>query len=282
VALTAATKKRVHPLKEQQQRVTLSEAALSFLSSQPPEAQQRLQQEVNRFVLWYGREQDISKITVNEVAKYAESVMASDADAQNRLLPVRDFLNYAKKSGLVKSSLSPHLGTRKTSSKATRKPKQERNPEQVIVTQEAFDGMLTELEGLKEERPHIAEELRRAAADKDFRENAPLEAAKERQGHIEGRIRELEAMLNAAMVLQEKDEETRRAKMNSTVVLRDLASGQEVTYTLVGPREIAPLEGKISVLSPVGKALMDRQEGDGVEVSAPSGTLSYRIERITP
>jgi transcription elongation GreA/GreB family factor len=53
-----------------------------------------------------------------------------------------------------------------------------------------------------------------------------------------------------------------------------------VTYTLVGPREIAPLEGKISVLSPVGKALVNHQEGETVEVSAPSGKLTYRIERI--
>jgi transcription elongation factor GreA len=139
----------------------------------------------------------------------------------------------------------------------------------------------SELESQKPERQSIAQEIRLAAADKDFRENAPLEAAKERQGHVEGKIRELETTLNAAAVVVEKGQEVHRARMHSTVVLSDLVSGEELTYTLVGPRDIAPLEGKISILSPVGKAVMDHQEGETVKVAAPSGTLSYRIKKIT-
>jgi transcription elongation factor GreA len=260
--------------------VKLSEAALSFLSSMPPEDQKQMQQEVNRFILWYGREQDITKITVNEVAKYAEAVMASDAEAQTKLAPVRAFLMYAKKNGLVKTSLAPHLGSRKASPKAGKNAKKDNKQDSVVMTQVAYDRLTAELDELKKERPRMAEEIHRAAADKDFRENAPLEAAKERQGHVEGRIRELETTLGAAAVLEEKTEKARRARINCSLLLCDLASGVKVTYTLVGPREIAPLEGKISVLSPIGKALVNHQEGETVEVSAPSGKLTYRIERI--
>ena len=274
----SATNMKIDPAN---QHVKLSEAALSFLSSMPPKDQKQMQQEVNRFILWYGREQDITKITVNEVAKYAEAVMASDAEAQKKLAPVRAFLIYAKKNGLVKTSLAPHLGSRKASPKASKNAKNDNNKqEKVVMTQVAYDRLTAEVEELKKERPRMAEEIHRAAADKDFRENAPLAAAKERQGHVEGRIRELETTLGAAAVLAAKTEKARRARINCSILLCDLASGAKVTYTLVGPREIAPLEGKISVLSPVGKALVNHQEGETVEVSAPSGKLTYRIERI--
>ena len=264
--------------------MTVSEVALSFLSTVPAEKQEHIQQEVNRFVIWYGQNQDIAKMTVHGVASYAESVMSSDADPQERLGPVRDFLAYAKRCGLTRTNLAPHLGTKRVVSKASKKSKreakQENKPEQVAMTRETNARMQSELDSLKQERLIIAQEIRLAAADKDFRENAPLEAAKERQGHVEGKIRELETTLNAAIVLDEQTREGHRAKMNSTVVLCDLASGEELTYTLVGPREIAPLEGRISVLSPVGKAAMNHQEGETIVVSAPSGIHNYRIKRI--
>jgi site-specific recombinase XerD len=117
--------------------VTLSEAVLTFLSSLPAESQQPVQQELNRFIAWYGRQQDIAKITVHGVASYAESVMSSDADPQERLGPVRDFLVYAKKAGWVKANLSSHLGIRKAAPKTSKKTTEEAKPEKVAMTQEA-------------------------------------------------------------------------------------------------------------------------------------------------
>ena len=269
-------------MKETKQNTTSSEAALSFLSGLSPEKRQEMQQEVNIFVVWYGKEKPIDRLAVNEVASYGEWVIASHADASKRLAPVRAFLTYAKKEGFIRTGLASHLGTRKASSKTNATPTNQKQTERELITREVYDRMKAELESLKEERPIIAEEIRKAAADKDFRENAPLEAAKERQGHIEGQIQQLEVTLSAAIVQEDNGEEntTQRASLNSKVIVYDLIASEEITYTLVTPREIAPLEGRISIQSPIGKGLLNCQKGDEVEVEAPSGILRYRIQDI--
>jgi transcription elongation factor GreA len=148
------------------------------------------------------------------------------------------------------------------------------------LTAEGHTSLNAELKSLKAERPHIAEELRRAMVDKDFRENAPLDAMREHQAHVEGRIRQLETILKHAEVVGGGTAPGAKTHLGSTVILRDLASGSAVRYTLVSPSEVSPSEGKISIVSPVGKALINRTVGDEVEVSVPVGRLHYRIEEI--
>jgi transcription elongation factor GreA len=118
-------------------------------------------------------------------------------------------------------------------------------------------------------------------ADKDFRENAPLDAAREHQAHLEGRIREIEATLRHAVIVGEGSPQSNaRVGVGSAVLLRNLKSGTEVRYILVSPSEVNPAEGKISIVSPVGKALMERRAGEEVDVKAPAGTLRFRIESV--
>lgn len=263
----------------EKQKVSLGQAALSFLASLPPKEGGESQQEVNRFVLWYGKERAIRELTAPEVANYAQTITASSPDSTKRLASVRAFLSYAKKEGLTETNLATHLKAGKGLPKAplARKASSKKS---FVLTPQGYAQLKSELAALQEERPRIVEEIRKAAADKDFRENAPLEAAREQQGQVEARIREIETTLRSAAVSQEKPVDKLKVRVGSRVTLQDLSSGEKLSYTLVSPNEVDPTKGKISLASPIGKALLDRQEGEAVEVTAPFGKLHYRIERI--
>ncbi|OGN97965.1 MAG: hypothetical protein A2Z77_08830 [Chloroflexi bacterium RBG_13_51_36] len=150
---------------------------------------------------------------------------------------------------------------------------------QATLTTQGYAKLEKELANLKNQRSQVIEEMQIAAADKDFRENAPLAAAREQKSHLEGRIKEIEAVLNQAKIMRE-GQDTTRAKFGYTVLLRDLSSGKEFSYTLVDPREANPAKGKLSVASPLGKAILDKERGQTVEVTAPAGTFCCRIENI--
>jgi len=122
-------------------------------------------------------------------------------------------------------------------------------------------------------------DIKRAAADKDFRENAPLDAAREQLSYLEGRLKELEAVLKAAVITEAGVEASARVGIGSSVVLRDLDSGQELTYTLVGPRDVDAARGRISSASPIGRAILDKSSGQVIEIAVPAGKMRYRIER---
>jgi len=260
------------------QSLTLGEVALSYLTSLPPEESQDKQQEVNKFILWYGKERPASKITPREIETYAGWVASSTSDATKKLEPVRDFLTYIKKEKLVKSSLATHLRIKQASTKTTprAKPKQ-----QVALTSEDYANLKAQLATLEADRRNIAEELHRAASDKDFRENAPLQAAREQRDQIESRIREIQSALRTGVLVQEEEPaEDVTVRLGSKVVLHDVASGAKLTYTLVTKNDANPAKSKISIVSPIGKALLNQRQGDLVKVIAPAGELRYQIERI--
>jgi transcription elongation factor GreA len=149
----------------------------------------------------------------------------------------------------------------------------------VALTAEGLQALTQELEDLKAHRPKIAMDLRDAMADKDFRENAPLDAAREAQGQLEARIRELEQTLRNAVVISDMPAGD-SAQMGATVVLQNIASGSKLTYLLVSAREARPNEGRLSIESPVGKAVLGRRAGDEIEVAAPSGSIRFKVENV--
>jgi transcription elongation factor GreA len=260
------------------QVVSLSQAATLFLAALAPEVRQESQSEIHRFVRWYGADRPVAELRGHDIALYAESLGAATTDVVGRAEALRSFLAFAKKKGLTTTNLATHLRLRKSplnieGGAATAAP-----PSQ--LTAEGHASLSAELESLKAQRPGIAEELRRAMVDKDFRENAPLDAMREHQAYVEGRIRQLEAILKHAEVVGGETAPGAKTHLGSTVILRDLASGSAVNYTLVSPSEVSPAEGKISIASPVGKALLNRTVGEEVEVSVPAGRLHFRIEKI--
>jgi transcription elongation factor GreA len=258
--------------------VSLSQAAALFLSALAPEVHQESQSEVYRFVRWYGADRPVGELHGHDVALYAESLGVATADVVRRAEALRSFLAFAKKEGLTATNLAVHLRLRKTPPNVEGGAATAATPSQ--LTAEGHASLSAELESLKAQRPGIAEGLQRAMIDKDFRENAPLDAMRERQAHVEGRIRQLESILKHAEVVGGQGAPGAKAHLGSTVILRDLASGSAVRYTLVSPNEVSPAEGKISIASPVGKALLNGTVGEEVEVSVPAGHLHFRIEEI--
>lgn len=260
------------------QRQTLAQAATDFLASLEPNERQDHRQELNKFVRWCGTERPLQEISAQDVSKYAESLDSSSPNAARNASSIKAFLSYAKKNGLIMSNLSVHLRVKKSSTKQPTIAKEKRQT--IAMTTEGYRELEAELTELKKERPRIAEQLRLAAADKDLRENAPLETAKEHQGQIEARIREIEATLNASTIVKKKPKGTKTVGVGCTVSLRDLGSGEQLRYILVSPSEANPTKGKLSIASPTGKALLDNEIGAVIEVIAPVGTLRYQIDEI--
>ena len=237
------------------------------------------QQEVYRFVRWYGWERALAGLTAPEVASYAERLSLSDTDYIKRLELIQAFLVYAKKERWIKSNLATHLKAKKVKTRVQSSFRRGL-PETTALTQQGYAALKTELAALKSKRSEAIDEVRRAAADKDFRENAPLEAAREQRGHLEGQIKELEEALKSAVVIDEKQGVALKVSAGDSVILRNLASGEELHYTIVNAKEADPTRGKISSASPIGKAIIGRGQGELVEVIAPAGKLRYQIEQI--
>ncbi len=258
--------------------LNLGEAASHFLASLPPEKAGSGQQTVHHFVRWFGRESLMAALEAPEIAGYARRISSSDADYSNKLDTIRAFLTYAKEKGWTKTNLATHLKAKKEkpglnigARQGLAKP--------VTLTRQGYDEIKEELAALKGKRLQAIDEVRRAAADKDFRENAPLDAAREQLGRIEGRIGELEQALKSATLVG--DEVGSKTDIGNSITLLDLTSGKETRYTIVSPREVDPARGRISSVSPLGKALIGREPGDTVEITVPAGRLRYRIEKVS-
>jgi transcription elongation factor GreA len=258
---------------------SLGEAARSFLASLPAKEGGRSQQAVYGFVRWYGWERPVAELAAAEVANYADRLSLSQANYSESLELVRAFLVYARKQGWSKTNLAAHLKIKKVKARPSSPARQDLPPANSL-TQEGYAELQAELAELKSRRLQSIDEIRKAAADKDFRENAPLEAAREQRGHLEGQIRELEETLKSATIIDETQKVALKVSVGDNIVLSDIVSGEELCYTIVGSREADPTKGKISSNSPAGKALIGRAQGEIVEITAPLGKLRYKIKQI--
>ena len=261
------------------QNLSLGEAASRFLADLPPAERGPSQQEIYKFIRWFGWERPLAGLTAAEVANYAERLSISDTDYMRKLELIRAFLVCAKKEGWSKTNLATHLKARKGKTRL-RSVSRRASSEAVFLTQEGYADLKTELTALQSKRLEVIDEIRRAAADKDFRENVPLEAAREQRGQLEGRIVELEETLKSAVVIDEKQKSTPRVSIGDSIILCDLGSGEERRYMLVSPREVDPTKGKISSASPIGQAIINKGQGEIVEVVAPAGKLRYQIKQV--
>jgi len=134
-----------------------------------------------------------------------------------------------------------------------------------------------ELEELKASRGDIAQRIADARSQGDLSENSEYDEALNQQGQLEGRIAEIEEILQNASIIKTKA--TDKVTVGCTVELQ--TGAKKVEYTIVGSVEADPLEGKISDESPIGKALLGKKVGDSVEIKTPSGAASYKITKIS-
>ncbi len=149
------------------------------------------------------------------------------------------------------------------------------------ITKKGYEALKAEVDRLKKvERPKIIEAIAEARAHGDLSENAEYHAAKERQGFIASRIADLEGKLADARVIDTTNLSSETVVFGATVTLVETASQEEKQYTLVGQDEADLKDGKISVQSPVGRALIGHRVGDLVEVTTPARVVEYEIQAI--
>lgn len=153
------------------------------------------------------------------------------------------------------------------------------NNQPVYLTAEGKRKMEEELEHLVNvRRREVAQMIAEAKAEGDLSENAGYDEAKTQQGFLEGRIRELEVTLRLAQVIQESDSDV--VGLGKTVVIREVGTKDDETYTIVGSAEADPSNGRISNVSPIGSALMSRKKGDKVKVTTGHGEITFEIRSI--
>ncbi len=150
--------------------------------------------------------------------------------------------------------------------------------ERIPITREGYEALQRELEHLKTvERPQNIKAIETARAHGDLSENAEFHAAKERQAFIEGRVNELGYKLNNAEVIDPNKLPKDRVLFGSTVELENVDTEETVVYQIVGVDESNIEKGRISISSPLGKALLGKASGDEVTVNAPGGKRTYEL-----
>ena len=150
------------------------------------------------------------------------------------------------------------------------------------MSRNGYEKLEEELRRLKsEERPQNVRDIEEAREHGDISENAEFHAAKERQSHIDGRIRQVEDRMARAQIIDTSAEETpTEIRFGVTAVLLDAESEEAVTYTLVGEDESDASEGKISVTSPIARALLGKRVADSISVRVPKGTREFEVLEI--
>ena len=149
------------------------------------------------------------------------------------------------------------------------------------VTAETFERLKEELQHMKGvERPAASSAIAEAREKGDLKENAEYDAAKEAQGMLEAKIKQLEGVLANARILDESNIDTSKVSILTKVTLTNMNTKKQVTYKIVSENEADLKLGKISVTSPIGKSLLGKVIGDVVDVIVPAGVLKFKVEKI--
>ena len=151
----------------------------------------------------------------------------------------------------------------------------------VYVTQDTFDKMREELQKLKSvDRPAASRAIGEAREKGDLKENAEYDSAKEAQGMLEAKIKQLEGIIATSKIVDTTTIDTSRVSILTRVTITNIATKKTVTYQIVGEQEADLKAGKISASSPIGKGLMGKLKGEIAEVQAPNGILKFKVEDI--
>ena len=264
------------------ERLTVQDAITEYIITIADGKKRTVHPELSKFARWIGASNRLVSLRPSDISPYSETFGASASETnKQRVAAVKDFLNYVKKKGYIDVSLAPHIRVRKPTINAARGGAMRRRNSEVQITQQGYDEMVNRLETLRVETIRLAEEIERAAASGDVRENSPLEAARENQGMVQAQINRFESTLKVATII---DESERRAsdhvQIGSWVRLTKAGTDMTVDYQVVAANEANPLRNKISDISPVGSAILGGKPGDEVSVKAPAGEQRFTINTI--
>ena len=150
----------------------------------------------------------------------------------------------------------------------------------IYLTREFFHKLHDEFEQLKKDSIKIAGEIETARLQGDLSENSEYDAAKEAQAHNAARRSDLEDKLARTKIIEDQDIPSDKIYIGAIATLKDLDTDEEMTYMLVSPEESSFEDNKISILSPIGKALLGHAEGEELEIEVPAGVLKYKVLKI--
>lgn len=151
----------------------------------------------------------------------------------------------------------------------------------IPISIQGYKKLEEELAQLKRERPEIIQAIKEAREEGDLRENAGYDAARERQGMAEARIKYIESRLALYQIVDLDKLDGEKAIFGCTVEVEDVDTGEKKEFTILGPDEADPAKGSISFLSPVGQALLGKETGDEVTINIPRGKVTYEITDIS-
>jgi transcription elongation factor GreA len=247
---------------------------------------------LRKFVTWCGVSTSVEAMQPFKIEEFLASQMNTSTPPRTYMPALKSYFAFAVQQGTVATDpmkvarLPRGAGgtTRKataTATQATTRATPVRDKDVVYVSREQHGSMQAELDRLRnEERHKVSELLHEAIKDGDLSENAGYDDAKMRQGLLEARIRELETKLRHVELIEDQDRSGSGVAVGSRVRLEHMASGDLINYQVVGPEETDPRAGKISHLSPVGRAIMGKPAGEQVEVATPGGSARYRIVSV--
>ena len=155
------------------------------------------------------------------------------------------------------------------------------NVTSIPISKQGYKKLEDELARLKSERPAIIQAIKEAREEGDLRENAGYDAARERQGMAEARIKYIESRMALYQVVDLDKLGVDKVVFGATVEVEDVDTEESRTFTILGPDEADPARGSISFLSPVGQALLGKEEGDEVSVDIPRGRVTYEIVSVS-
>lgn len=257
--------------------LTVGDAIRNYITALAPAERPTVVPVLNGFGRWFGADRGLAEIDAVQLERYQDQLTASGIDPTSRLEPLRTFLSDARTKKLIPVALASHVKVKRKSAAERASLGRPVALQTIDVTRQGFEQLSAELLKLEmEELPTAIAAMTKAAADKDFRENAPYDAAKQHRAELQRRIDEIKETLARAAVVDDTNDD--RVGVGTKVAVRDLDEDEEFSYILVGPGERGI--GKISTQSPVGRALLDRVVGDVVQVTVPAGVHKYRIEKI--
>lgn len=150
----------------------------------------------------------------------------------------------------------------------------------VYLTRAGYHKLIEEREALKKERIKISKAIGEARLQGDISENAEYDAAKDAQAHNVARMAELESKLAKVRIIEDENIPSDKIFIGAIVTLKDLDTDEQLTYMMVSPEEASYEENKLSIYSPVGKALMGHSAAEELEIKVPAGVLRYKILKI--
>ena len=260
---------------------SLSDAFQFYVKTSSRKLNNTAQQEIGRMDRWLGPDRTIETNTPSEIGVYSDEFAkrSSTDTSPQKVAHIKKFLAFLRSSEMTNSNLASHLRMKKSNVGKITKKLEDSKVQQINLTEAGYKDYEKQLKDYKSERPQLAEEVRRAAADGDIRENAPLDAAREKIEMVNSKIFEIESILKIANIIDNTSGGD-RIVIGSKDSVKNHNSNNNYDYQLVEANEANPLLGKISSVSPVGSAILGRRMGDEVTVSTPGGEQIYTIDSI--